>query len=281
MTALLLDGKSLSHTLKTQLKTTLTSYNHKPGLAVILIGADTASQVYVKHKLKACEMVGFYSEHHTLPIETSQQDLITLIQKLNAKPTIHGILIQLPLPDHINTECIIETIHPQKDVDGFHPYNIGRLAQRIPKLRPCTPKGIITLLKHYNLPLRGKHAVIVGASNIVGRPMMLELLIEGCTTTLTHRFTQNLEHHVAQADILVVAVGKPHFIPGQWLKSNSIIVDVGINRMPDGTLIGDVDFDSAINKVQAITPVPGGVGPMTIVSLLENTYEAYKSYAQH
>ncbi|CSC60497.1 bifunctional 5%2C10-methylene-tetrahydrofolate dehydrogenase/ 5%2C10-methylene-tetrahydrofolate cyclohydrolase [Vibrio cholerae] len=204
--------------------------------------------------------------------------MLSLVEELNNDPQIDGILVQLPLPAGMDTTKVLESIHPEKDVDGFHPYNVGRLAQRIPKLRSCTPKGIITLLERYNIPLRGKHAVIVGASNIVGRPMTLELLLAGCTTTTCHRFTQDLEGHIRQADILVVAVGKPNFIPGAWIKEGAVVVDVGINRLDTGKLVGDVEYDVARTRASFITPVPGGVGPMTVASLIENTMMACEQF---
>lgn len=245
-----------------------------PGLAVILVGNDAASAVYVAKKRQACADVGIHSRAYDLPADTSQGALLALIDSLNQDPDIDGILVQLPLPATIDTDRIIEAIAPQKDVDGFHPYNVGRLAQRIPLLRPCTPKGMMTLLHHTQEPLKGKHAVIVGASNIVGRPMTLELLLAGCTTTTCHRFTADLEDHVGRADILVVAVGKREFIPGEWIKAGAIVLDVGINRGEDGKLYGDVQFEAASQRAAWITPVPGGVGPMTVATLLENTLQA-------
>tara|TARA_R110002050_G_scaffold57423_3_gene128916 strand:- start:70185 stop:71042 length:858 start_codon:yes stop_codon:yes gene_type:complete len=278
MTAQILDGKAISSALKQSLKQTndirLASGKRRPGLAVVLVGSDSASQVYVGSKRRSCEEIGFKSDSHDLPIDTSETALLSLIDQLNADEEIDGILVQLPLPKHINTEAVIERIAPHKDVDGFHPYNIGRLAQRNPQLRPCTPKGIMTLLQKTGADLHGLEAVIVGASNIVGRPMALELLLAGCTTTVCHRWTTNLEFHVRRADLLVVAVGKPNFIPGEWIKQGAIIIDVGINRLEDGTLTGDVEFNIAKEKAAWITPVPGGVGPMTVATLLENTLYA-------
>jgi methylenetetrahydrofolate dehydrogenase (NADP+)/methenyltetrahydrofolate cyclohydrolase len=249
-----------------------------PGLAVVLVAQDPASQVYVGNKKKACDEVGFVSRSYDLPDTTSEQELITLIDELNNDNEIDGILVQLPLPHGLNAETILERIHPHKDVDGFHPYNIGRLAQRMPALRPCTPKGIMTLLDYTQLNLKGMHAVVVGASNIVGRPMSLELLLAGCTTTVCHKFTKDLEQQVKRADILVVAVGKPEFIPGNWIKENAIVIDVGINRLDNGKLVGDVQFDVAKENARWITPVPGGVGPMTVASLVENTLEACEKF---
>ncbi|MBE0440327.1 MAG: bifunctional methylenetetrahydrofolate dehydrogenase/methenyltetrahydrofolate cyclohydrolase FolD [Gammaproteobacteria bacterium] len=278
MSAKIIDGNAiateLKHTLKQANAQRLTQGLRTPGLAVILIGSDPASQVYVGSKRRSCEQVGFKSESFDLPESTSEQALLALIDKLNHNDEIDGILVQLPLPQHINTENVIEAIAPDKDVDGFHPYNIGRLAQRNPQLRPCTPKGVMTLLTSTGVDLHGQEAVVVGASNIVGRPMALELLLAGCTTTVCHRWTKDLESHVRRADILIVAVGKPNFIPGDWIKQGAIIIDVGINRLENGKLTGDVDFDVAKEKAAWITPVPGGVGPMTVATLLENTFYA-------
>ncbi len=278
MSAKIIDGKHISATLRQAIKDRVTRRTQHglrvPGLAVVLVGNNPASEVYVSHKRKACAEAGFKSESHDLPADTAQADLLALIDKLNHDPEIDGILVQLPLPVHIDAEAIIEAIDPGKDVDGFHPYNIGRLALRQPVLRPCTPKGIMTLLASTLEPLKGKHAVIVGASNIVGRPMGLELLLAGCTVTTCHRFTVDLQAYVKAADILVVAVGKPNFIPGEWIKPGAIVIDVGINRIADGSLVGDVDFATAKDRAGWITPVPGGVGPMTVASLLENTLQA-------
>ena len=278
MTATIIDGKAIANTLTDTIADRVRIRNEKglraPGLAVILIGDDPASRVYVGKKRKDCERVGFLSVSHDLPASTSETELLQLIDTLNEDPTIDGILVQLPLPEHINTDLVIERIHPDKDVDGFHPYNIGRLVQRIPLLRPCTPKGVMTLLESTGEPIRGKNAVIVGASNIVGRPMTMELLLAGCTTTTAHRFTQSLEEVVSQADILVVGVGKPGLIKGEWVKPGAIVIDIGINRMDDGRLVGDIEFDTASQRAGWITPVPGGVGPMTVATLLENTLYA-------
>ncbi|USQ15055.1 bifunctional methylenetetrahydrofolate dehydrogenase/methenyltetrahydrofolate cyclohydrolase FolD [Legionella lytica] len=278
MSASLIDGKTLSALRRDQLKQRvheLVQQGHRaPGLAVVLVGTDPASSVYVNNKRKACEEVGVLSDFHHLPEDISQKKLIKLITKLNKAPEIDGILIQLPLPKHINEATIIERIKPAKDVDGFHPYNLGRLAQRNPLLRPCTPMGIMNLLEHYQLNVKGKHAVVIGASNIVGRPMSLELLAAGATVTVCHRLTQNLEQFVRIADLIVVAAGHMDVIEVEWLNENQVIIDVGIHRLPDGTIRGDVDFKKARDKVAWITPVPGGVGPMTVVSLLENTLMA-------
>jgi methylenetetrahydrofolate dehydrogenase (NADP+) / methenyltetrahydrofolate cyclohydrolase len=275
MSAKIIDGKAVAADLKQQLKLATTERlaegKRRPGLAVVLIGANPASQVYVGSKRKSCEEIGFKSEAYDLPETTSEEELLSLIDTLNQDDEIDGILVQLPLPQHISAETVIERIAPHKDVDGFHPYNIGRLAQRNPQLRPCTPKGVITLLRTTGVELKGLEAVVVGASNIVGRPMALELLLAGCTTTVCHRWTNNLEAQVRRADLLVVAVGKPNFIPGEWIKQGAIVIDVGINRLDNGKLTGDVEFEKAKEKASWITPVPGGVGPMTVATLLENT----------
>ncbi|EJL7013816.1 bifunctional methylenetetrahydrofolate dehydrogenase/methenyltetrahydrofolate cyclohydrolase FolD [Vibrio cholerae] len=282
MTAQNIDGTLISQTVRSEVaarvKARVQAGLRAPGLAVVLVGEDPASQVYVGSKRRACEEVGFVSKSFDLPATASKEALLSLVEELNNDPQIDGILVQLPLPAGMDTTKVLESIHPEKDVDGFHPYNVGRLAQRIPKLRSCTPKGIITLLERYNIPLRGKHAVIVGASNIVGRPMTLELLLAGCTTTTCHRFTQDLEGHIRQADILVVAVGKPNFIPGSWIKEGAVVVDVGINRLDTGKLVGDVEYDVARTRASFITPVPGGVGPMTVASLIENTMMACEQF---
>ncbi|BCK03522.1 MULTISPECIES: bifunctional methylenetetrahydrofolate dehydrogenase/methenyltetrahydrofolate cyclohydrolase FolD [Vibrio] len=282
MTAQNIDGTLISQTVRSEVaarvKARVQAGLRAPGLAVVLVGEDPASQVYVGSKRRACEEVGFVSKSFDLPATASEEALLSLVEELNNDPQIDGILVQLPLPAGMDTTKVLESIHPEKDVDGFHPYNVGRLAQRIPKMRSCTPKGIITLLERYNIPLRGKHAVIVGASNIVGRPMTLELLLAGCTTTTCHRFTQDLEGHIRQADILVVAVGKPNFIPGAWIKEGAVVVDVGINRLDTGKLVGDVEYDVARTRASFITPVPGGVGPMTVASLIENTMMACEQF---
>ncbi|SMY16964.1 bifunctional methylenetetrahydrofolate dehydrogenase/methenyltetrahydrofolate cyclohydrolase FolD [Photobacterium aquimaris] len=282
MSAQIIDGKIISQTVRQEVAARVKARTdaglRAPGLAVVLVGQDPASQIYVGSKRKACEEVGFISKSFDLPTTATEQQLLDLIDELNQDPTMDGILVQLPLPAGMDTTRILERIDPEKDVDGFHPYNVGRLSQRIPKLRSCTPKGIITLLERYNIEVRGKHAVIVGASNIVGRPMTLELLLAGATTTTCHRFTQDLEGHVRQADILVVAVGKPNFIPGNWIKEGATVIDVGINRLENGKLCGDVEFDAACQRAKHITPVPGGVGPMTVASLIENTLLACEQY---
>lgn len=278
MTAQLIDGKAIAASLRQQIAQRVAERRQQglraPGLAVILVGSDPASQVYVSHKRKDCEEVGFVSQAYDLPDNTSQSELMALIDRLNDEPSIDGVLVQLPLPEHLDASLLLERIRPDKDVDGFHPYNIGRLAQRMPLLRPCTPKGIMTLLHSTGVDLYGLHAVVVGASNIVGRPMAMELLLAGCTVTVTHRFTKDLATHVAQADIVVVAAGKPGLVKGEWIKQGAIVIDVGINRQADGKLIGDVEYDAALPRAGWITPVPGGVGPMTRACLLENTLHA-------
>jgi methylenetetrahydrofolate dehydrogenase (NADP+)/methenyltetrahydrofolate cyclohydrolase len=282
MRAQLIDGKKIAKHVRqivaSHVETLAEAEKRLPGLAVVLVGSNAASQVYVANKTKACAEVGFVSKEFKLPPSTSQTELLALVDDLNNDNEIDGILVQLPLPAGLNAEEILERIHPNKDVDGFHPYNIGRLAQRMPALRPCTPKGIMTMIESTKMPVKGLHAVIVGASNIVGRPMGLELLLAGCTVTTCHKFTQGLAEHVKRADLLVVAVGKPHFIPGDWIKPGAIVIDVGINRLDDGSLTGDVEYDVAKERAGWITPVPGGVGPMTVASLIENTLEAYVKY---
>ena len=285
MTAKLIDGKTIAAEIRQSVKQAvqrrLSSGLRAPGLAVIQVGHDPASDVYVANKRKSCQDVGFVSKAYDLPADTRQEQLLGLIDQLNADSAVDGILVQLPLPPAIDPETVIERIRPDKDVDGFHPYNIGRLAVRMPVMRPCTPHGVMTLLKSTGVDIRGKEAVVVGASNIVGRPMSLELLLAGCTVTTCHRFTQNLGGHVARADIVVVAVGKPGLVKGEWVKPGAIVVDVGINRNAEGKLIGDVEFEIAKARAGWITPVPGGVGPMTVATLLQNTlYAAEQLHAK-
>ncbi|GJJ79934.1 bifunctional methylenetetrahydrofolate dehydrogenase/methenyltetrahydrofolate cyclohydrolase FolD [Pasteurella canis] len=279
MTAQVISGTELSTKIKSEVAQKIKQYvqqgKRAPGLAVILVGADPASQVYVGSKRKSCAEIGIHSKSYDLSENTSENELLTLIDQLNQDVEIDGILVQLPLPKHIDSTKVIERITPEKDVDGFHPYNVGRLCQRIPTLRACTPYGVMKLLETTGINLYGQHAVIVGASNIVGRPMALELLLAGCTVTVTHRFTKDLETHVRQADILVVAVGKPQFINGDWVKEGAVVIDVGINRL-DGKLVGDVEYAVAAKKASYITPVPGGVGPMTVAMLMFNTLTAYE-----
>lgn len=282
MSAKIIDGKTIAQQVRSEVaalvQKRLAIGKRAPGLAVVLVGENPASQIYVASKRKACEEVGFISRSYDLPITTSEAELLALIDSLNGDNEIDGILVQLPLPAGIDNVKVLERIHPDKDVDGFHPYNVGRLCQRAPKLRPCTPRGIVTLLERYDIPTYGLNAVVVGASNIVGRPMSLELLLAGCTTTVTHRFTKNLRQHVENADLLVVAVGKPGFIPGEWIKPGAIVIDVGINRLESGKVVGDVEFDVAVERAGWITPVPGGVGPMTVATLIQNTLQACEEY---
>jgi methylenetetrahydrofolate dehydrogenase (NADP+)/methenyltetrahydrofolate cyclohydrolase len=280
MTARLLDGKRiadgvLDH-LRRRVAEEVAGGRRAPGLAVILVGDDAPSAVYVRNKRRACRQVGFVSSDHDLPCDTPQSEVAALIDRLNDDPEIDGILLQLPLPPHIDAHALIHRIRPAKDVDGFHPENIGRLALRQPGLRPCTPKGIMNLLAHTDRSVRGRHAVVVGASNHVGRPMALELLLAGCTVTICHRFTADLARHVGEAEILVVAVGKPGLVRGEWVRPGAIVIDVGINRGADGALVGDVDFPAAAQRASWITPVPGGVGPMTVAMLMQNTLEAQR-----
>ncbi|NBI43637.1 bifunctional methylenetetrahydrofolate dehydrogenase/methenyltetrahydrofolate cyclohydrolase FolD [[Haemophilus] felis] len=283
MTANVISGTELSKKIKSEVAEKIQNYvqqgKRSPCLAVILVGADPASQVYVGSKRRSCEEIGIQSKSYDLSAETSEQALLALIDQLNDDPTVDGILVQLPLPKQIDSAKVIERIKAEKDVDGFHPYNVGRLCQRIPTLRACTPYGVMKLLETTGIDLHGKHAVIVGASNIVGRPMALELLLGGCTVTVTHRFTKDLAHHVKQADILVVAVGKPQFIPGAWIKEGAVVIDVGINRI-GGKLVGDVEYSVTAERASYITPVPGGVGPMTVAMLMSNTLSAYKQAEQ-
>lgn len=278
MTAKLIDGKTIASSLKQIInKCIIEGVNQgkaKPGLAVILVGDNPASCLYVKHKRAACEEVGIQSFYYPLPADVSQDELLALIERLNQTPAVHGILVQAPLPPHLNPDLLYETISPTKDVDGFHPENVGKLAQRRPALRPCTPFGIMVLLQHIGATFKGEHAVVVGASNIVGRPMAFELLLAGATVTICHRFTQDLAHFVGEADIVIAAAGKPSLIKGEWIKEGATVIDVGQNHLPNGQLTGDVDFVTAKEKAAWITPVPGGVGPMTVTMLLYNTLNA-------
>ncbi|MDR3477024.1 MAG: bifunctional methylenetetrahydrofolate dehydrogenase/methenyltetrahydrofolate cyclohydrolase FolD [Gammaproteobacteria bacterium] len=275
MVAQIIDGKAIATTLRKEIADKIMARNkqdiRQPGLAVILVGDDPASEIYVRNKRQACEEVGFKSVYHQLPAATTQDELNTLIQTLNQDASIDGILVQLPLPSHIDSDNVIEHIDPNKDVDGFHPYNLGRLAQRRPLLRPCTPYGVMTLLDSIQTVYKGREAVVIGASNIVGLPMALELLSAGCTITVCHRLTENIEEHVKKADILVSAVGSPGIIKGNWIKPGATVIDIGITRLADGKLAGDVEFQAASERAAWITPVPGGVGPMTVATLLKNT----------
>jgi methylenetetrahydrofolate dehydrogenase (NADP+)/methenyltetrahydrofolate cyclohydrolase len=281
MAAQLINGKTIAEqllaTIKQRIEQRLAAGKRAPALAVVLVGDSAASQIYVANKRRSCEQAGMRSLSYNLPAETSETELLKLVDELNQDPDVDGILVQLPLPPQINAERVIERIDPLKDVDGFHPYNVGRLALRMPLLRPCTPRGVMTMLQTLDVDLRGLTAVVVGASNIVGRPMSLELLLAGCTVTTCHRFTRNLDKLVAEADLLVVAVGKPGFIPGDWIKPGAIVIDVGINRLESGKICGDVEFDNASEHAAWITPVPGGVGPMTVATLMENTLDALEN----
>lgn len=278
MSAQLIDGKAIAAQVKSEVKQAVSERVGKgkrpPGLAVILVGENPASEVYVRNKRKACEEAGLLSRSYDLPASTSQEDLLKLIDQLNEDAEIDGILVQLPVPEHIDPETIIERIRPDKDVDGFHPYNIGRLALRMPALQPCTPFGVMRLLDSVGEPYKGRNAVIVGASNIVGRPMALELMLAGATVTVCHRFTKDTAEHVGRADIVVVAVGKPGLVKGEWIKPGATVIDVGINRTAEGKLVGDVEFEPAAERAAYITPVPGGVGPMTVAMLISNTLTA-------
>lgn len=278
MAAQLIDGKKISQqrieAVAQAVKARQEKGLHTPCLAVVLVGDDPASAVYVRNKKLACQKSGIESHSYELPSETTQDDLLKLVDELNGDPAVDGILVQLPLPAHIDSQAVLERIEPHKDVDGFHPYNVGRLVVKMPLMRPCTPKGVMTLLEAYGIDPKGKKAVVVGASNIVGRPQALELLLSRATVTICHSATQNLADEVAAADILVVGVGIPNFVKGEWVKPGAVVIDVGINRLDDGSLCGDVEFDVAKERASMITPVPGGVGPMTIATLLENTVHA-------
>ena len=278
MAAQLIDGKKISQqrieAVAQAVKARQEKGLHTPCLAVVLVGDDPASAVYVRNKKLTCQKSGIESRSYELPSETTQDDLLKLVDELNGDPAVDGILVQLPLPAHIDSQAVLERIEPHKDVDGFHPYNVGRLVVKMPLMRPCTPKGVMTLLEAYGIDPKGKKAVVVGASNIVGRPQALELLLSRATVTICHSATQNLADEVAAADILVVGVGIPNFVKGEWVKPGAVVIDVGINRLDNGSLCGDVEFDVAKERASMITPVPGGVGPMTIATLLENTLHA-------
>ncbi|PUB72864.1 MAG: bifunctional methylenetetrahydrofolate dehydrogenase/methenyltetrahydrofolate cyclohydrolase FolD [gamma proteobacterium symbiont of Ctena orbiculata] len=278
MSAQILDGKAIAADLREQIRQRVEERvaggMRRPGLAVVLVGENPASQVYVRNKRKSCDEVGFHSVSHDLPASTGEDQLLALIDRLNEDEAIDGILVQLPLPEHIDEEAVIERILPTKDVDGFHPYNVGRLVLRMPLLRSCTPKGIMTLLARTGQKLEGLDAVIIGQSNIVGRPMALELLAARCTITVCHSRTKELAQKAHNADILVVAIGRAEYVPGDWIKEGAIVIDVGMNRNDQGKLVGDVNFAEASERASWITPVPGGVGPMTIATLLENTLQA-------
>ena len=278
MTAQLIDGKKISQErlqlVSAAVAKRLESGLRAPCLAVVLVGDNPASAVYVRNKKSACQKCGIRSLSYELPASTSQEDLLKLIDELNGNAEVDGILVQVPLPEGLDSQAVLERIHPDKDVDGFHPYNVGRLVVKMPLMRPCTPKGVMTLLEAYGIDPKGKKAVVVGASNIVGRPQALELLLARATVTICHSATENLDKEVGAADIVVVGVGIPNFVKGEWIKPGAVVIDVGINRLEDGSLCGDVEFDVAKERAGMITPVPGGVGPMTIATLLENTLHA-------
>ncbi len=283
MAAQLIDGKTISEALLNRVKAgvdaRLAEGRRAPALAVVLVGNNPASEIYVRNKKRSCEKVGVRSVAFDLPASTTQAELLAIVDQVNADPEIDGILVQLPLPAHIDADAVIERIDPKKDVDGFHPYNIGRLALKMPLLRPCTPRGVMTMLEMSGIDPKGKHAVIIGASNIVGRPMALELLLARATVTVCHSATADLAAEVRRADIVVAAVGKPGFVPGDWIKEGAVVVDVGINRLPDGKVVGDVDFAAASERASWITPVPGGVGLMTVATLLQNTLDSANLHA--
>lgn len=276
--ARILDGRALAERWLARIAARVEERRRRglrpPGLAVVMVGEDPASRVYVRNKRRALARVGMRGHDLDLPAEVSEQTLLARLRELNANPEVDGILVQLPLPPHLDQAAVIRAIAPEKDVDGFHPENIGRLALRQPGLRPCTPRGVMQLLAHTDRPLRGANALVVGASNHVGRPMALELLLAGATVTCAHRYTRDLREHVERAEILVVAVGRPALIPGEWIRPGAVVIDVGISRDADGRLCGDVDFAGARARASWITPVPGGVGPMTVAMLLLNTLEA-------
>lgn len=283
MSVRIIDGKSIATAIRRRIteavRKRMAAGLPRPGLAVIQVGDNPASSVYVSHKRRDCTEVGFHSEAYELPVQTSEKELISLVDRLNKNPAIDGILVQLPLPGHMDAQAVIERIDPGKDVDGFHPENIGRLLLRLPGMRPCTPYGIMSLLRHTNEPLEGKDAIVIGQSNIVGRPMAIELLNARCTPTICHSRTRDLQAKVRSADIVIAAVGREGFIPGTWIKTGAIVIDVGINRNALGKLVGDVDFATACERAAWITPVPGGVGPMTRAGLLENTLLAAERHS--
>ncbi|QLI80844.1 bifunctional methylenetetrahydrofolate dehydrogenase/methenyltetrahydrofolate cyclohydrolase FolD [Chitinibacter fontanus] len=278
MTAQILDGKAISQEIvrevRAKVDARVASGKRAPALAVILVGSDPASQVYVGNKKRQCENAGITSLAYDLPAETSEEEVLKLVAELNQNDDVDGILVQLPLPKHIDADKVIELIDPIKDVDGFHPYNIGRLTLKMPLLRPCTPRGVMTLLEKTGIDLVGKDAVVIGASNIVGRPQALELLLARATVTVCHSKTKDLAAKVAGADVVVAGVGIPNFVKGEWIKPGAVVIDVGINRLESGKLCGDVEFDAAKERASWITPVPGGVGLMTVATLMQNTYDA-------
>ena len=275
---LILDGNAAAKSVQEQVIKNLADLKpngQKPGLAVVLVGDDPASAIYVGRKKKACEVLGFYSEEHRLPKETLEDDLLDLIRTLNQNPKIHGVLVQLPLPKHLNAQKVVETIDPRKDVDGMHPYNLGKLVAGLPGLRSCTPAGVMAMLDHYKIPVSGKRAVVIGRSIMVGKPMAQLLVEANATVTICHSKTRNIGKVILEAELVVAAIGKPRFVTAAMVQDGAVVVDVGINRTPEGKLVGDVDFDAIALKVSAITPVPGGVGPMTIALLMKNTHEAF------
>lgn len=272
---MIIDGKQIAKKIRSSIAEQVTKLDRKPGLAVVLVGDDPASKVYVRNKDNACKEVGFYSEKINKPADITQAELLSEVERLNKDDKIDGILVQLPLPSHLDANQVIEAINPNKDVDGFHSENVGKLMQNKAYLRPCTPKGVMTMLATIGVDLVGKNCVVVGASNIVGRPMAMELLNARATVTICNSKTQDLSSKLKQADIIVAAVGRPKMIKGDWIKTGAIVIDVGITRLENGSLSGDVDFDAVQDKAAWITPVPGGVGPMTIATLLENTLTAY------
>jgi methylenetetrahydrofolate dehydrogenase (NADP+)/methenyltetrahydrofolate cyclohydrolase len=280
MTARLLDGKAIAQALRDKIKVQVAALKaagrRPPGLAVVIVGQDPASQIYVRNKHAATEASGMHSVVHVMPETATQEQVLAVVQALNADPAIDGILVQLPVPKHIDSKAVIDAIAVEKDVDGFNPVNIGLLAQRTPRLRPCTPYGCMKMLEHEGLDPKGMDAVVIGQSNIVGRPAALELLMRGATVTICHSQTKDLISHVRRADLIVAGIGKPEFVKGDWIKPGAIVLDVGINRLPSGKVVGDVEFETAKERASWITPVPGGVGPMTIAMLIQNTLEAYQ-----
>ncbi len=280
MSAQLIDGRAIAEGIKLEIRASTDALAargaRRPGLAVVMVGDSAASEIYVRNKRRSCEQAGIVSSAHDLPASTPEDELLSLISLLNEDSNIDGILVQLPLPAQIRPRLVIEAISPAKDVDGFHPYNLGRLAQREPLLRPCTPYGVMRLLQAIGVNPAGLDAVVVGQSNIVGRPMSLELAVAGATVTTCHSRTRDLPTHIGRADLVVAAIGKPNFVRGDWIKPGAIVVDVGINRLPDGKLCGDVEFAAARERAGWITPVPGGAGPMTVAMLMQNTLEAYQ-----
>ena len=282
MTARLIDGKAIAQALRNEIKgkvDALTAAGKRPpGLAVVIVGQDPASQIYVRNKHQATEAVGMKSVMKVLPDTATQAEVLAVVAQLNADPTVDGILVQLPVPKQIDSKAVIDAIAVSKDVDGFNPENLGLLAQRTPRLRPCTPYGCMKMLEYVGIDPAGMDAVVLGQSNIVGRPAALELLMKGATVTICHSRTKDLIGHVRRADLVVAGIGKPEFVKGDWLKPGAVVLDVGINRLPSGKVVGDVEFESASKVASWITPVPGGVGPMTIAMLIQNTLEAYQHH---